>query len=96
MEKLIAQKEALEAKLADPKLYDGPADKVSALQIQLGEVVKQLDETEMAWLEASEAYEEAMAAGAEPGHARRKGGTLQPRDPAWNMMPSPFFRLALT
>lgn len=63
MEKLIAQKEALEAKLADPKLYDGPADKVSALQIQLGEVVKQLDETEMAWLEASEAYEEAMAAG---------------------------------
>ncbi|WP_404385260.1 ATP-binding cassette domain-containing protein [Caenispirillum salinarum] len=63
MEKLTAQKEALEARLADPKLYDGPAEKVSALQIELGEVAKQLEETEMAWLEVSEAYEEAMAAG---------------------------------
>ena len=63
MEKLTAQKEALEAKLADPKLYDGPAEKVSALQIELGDVVKQLEETEMVWLECSEAYEEAMAAG---------------------------------
>lgn len=67
MEKLTAQKNALEAKLADPRLYDGPTDKVSALQIELGEVVKQLEETELAWLEVSEAYEDAMTKGS-PTH----------------------------
>lgn len=64
LEKLNAQRAALEDKLADPALYDGPADKVAALQIELGEVSRAIDETEAAWLEAQGAYEEAMAAGA--------------------------------
>jgi len=48
--------------MADPKLYDGPADKVAALQRDLGEVAKALDDAEAAWMEAMEAYEAAREA----------------------------------
>ncbi len=62
LEELTAQRTRVEAKLADPKLYDGPGDKVAALQKELGELSKAIEDTELAWIEAQEAYEEAMAA----------------------------------
>ncbi|GAA0590432.1 ABC-F family ATP-binding cassette domain-containing protein [Caenispirillum bisanense] len=62
LEDLTARRAGVEARLADPKLYDGPGDKVAALQKELGELSKAIEETELAWIEAQEAYEEAMAA----------------------------------
>ena len=62
LEELTAQRTRVETKLADPKLYDGPGDKVAALQKELGELSKAIEDTELAWIEAQEAYEEAMAA----------------------------------
>lgn len=59
VEKLTVQKEKLETKMADPKIYEGPSDKLQALQIKLGEVNNLLEEAEMAWLEAAEKLEEA-------------------------------------
>ena len=54
------QKE-VQAKLADPKLYGGPPDKVTKLQMELGQVEKQIAEAEAVWLEAHEALEAAAA-----------------------------------
>ncbi len=61
MADLNARKAKLEAKLADPKLYDGPADAVTALQIELADIARQLETAEESWLEAQEAFEAAMA-----------------------------------
>ncbi len=58
VEKYTQEKEKLEAKLADPKVYEGPSDKLQALQIKLGEINNQLEEAEMEWLEAAEALEQ--------------------------------------
>ncbi|MCA1973601.1 MAG: ABC transporter ATP-binding protein, partial [Caenispirillum sp.] len=63
LEDLTEKRRKVEAQLADPKLYDGPGERVAALQKELGELTRAVEETEMAWLEAQEAYEEAMAAG---------------------------------
>ncbi|UEM05266.1 ABC-F family ATP-binding cassette domain-containing protein [Skermanella rosea] len=64
--KLTRERQALETKLADPALYSGPADKVTKLQIDLGEVQKKLGAAEDTWMEALEALEaaESEAAGA--------------------------------
>lgn len=62
VEKLTQQKETIEAKLADPKVYEGPSDKLQDLQIQLGKITSDLEEAEMDWLEAAEALEEASMA----------------------------------
>jgi len=62
LEKLHARKSTLQEKLADPKLYEGPADKVTKLQRELGEVEKEVAEAEVAWLMAHEELEEAQAA----------------------------------
>ncbi|WP_135076743.1 ABC-F family ATP-binding cassette domain-containing protein [Terasakiella sp. SH-1] len=59
VEKLTGEKEKLENKLADPKIYEGPSEKLQELQIQLGEINNQLEEAELEWLEAAEALEEA-------------------------------------
>jgi ATP-binding cassette subfamily F protein 3 len=59
VEKLTSKKEKLETAMADPKLYEGPADKVAALQKDLGELTKALEDAEMTWMEALEAYESA-------------------------------------
>jgi ATP-binding cassette, subfamily F, member 3 len=59
VEKLAKEKRTLEARLADPALYDGPADTVAKLQIDLGTVDKRLAAAEADWLEALEAYEAA-------------------------------------
>jgi ATP-binding cassette subfamily F protein 3 len=59
--KLTKERQALETKLADPALYEGPADKVRKLQIDLGEIEKKLRTAEDAWMEALEALETAEA-----------------------------------
>jgi ATP-binding cassette subfamily F protein 3 len=65
LEKLHARQATLQAKLADPKLYDGPPEVVTALQQELGQIDRAVVEAEEAWLEAQEAYESAaVAAGA--------------------------------
>jgi len=62
LEKLHARKSTLQEKLADPKLYEGPADKVTKLQRELGEVEKEVADAEAAWLMAHEELEEAQTA----------------------------------
>jgi ATP-binding cassette subfamily F protein 3 len=61
METLAAEKAKVEAKLADPKLYEGPTDKVAVLQRDLGVAAKALEEAEEVWMEAQEALEAATA-----------------------------------
>jgi ATP-binding cassette subfamily F protein 3 len=61
MNKLTGEKAKVEAKLADPKLYEGPAESVAALQKDLGKAAKALEDAEEAWMEAQEALEEATA-----------------------------------
>lgn len=55
------EKAALEAALADPALYEGPSDRAQELQKALGEVARSLAAAEDAWVQASEALEEAAA-----------------------------------
>ena len=62
VEKLSAKKTKLEAELADPKLYSGPADAITALKKSLAEVERDLGTAEEDWLFAQEAYEEAASA----------------------------------
>jgi len=62
MEEWAEKVAALQERLADPKLYDGPADKLTNLQKSLGEAEKKLEAAEEAWMAAHEAHEEAKAA----------------------------------
>jgi ATP-binding cassette subfamily F protein 3 len=55
--KLHDKKSLLEAKLADPKLYEGPAEAVTKLRLDIGAVDRDLEAAELAWLEAHEALE---------------------------------------
>ncbi|MFC1673644.1 ABC-F family ATP-binding cassette domain-containing protein [Pseudomonadota bacterium] len=50
--RLNAEKEKVEQKLADPDLYSGPQEKLTALQIEAGKINKKLEEAEAAWLAA--------------------------------------------
>ncbi|PKU22568.1 ABC-F family ATP-binding cassette domain-containing protein [Telmatospirillum siberiense] len=59
VEQLTGKQSALQEKLADPKLYEGPPDKVAALQRELGEIGKALADAEDEWLEAQTALDEA-------------------------------------
>jgi ATP-binding cassette subfamily F protein 3 len=52
---------ALDEQLADTALYEKSPDKASELVKQRGELAKALEEAESAWMEASEAYEDAKA-----------------------------------
>jgi ATP-binding cassette subfamily F protein 3 len=61
--KLEKEKAALEQQLADPALYEGPADKVTRLQIALHETETAIAAAEEAWLEAQTRLEEAAEAG---------------------------------
>ncbi len=69
IEKLELQKSLLEAKLADPTLYEDPlpatAKRVTAMQVELGDVKASLDAAEADWVTAEEAYADAQAAAAE-------------------------------
>ncbi|MEK9968407.1 MAG: ABC transporter ATP-binding protein, partial [Ferrovibrio sp.] len=62
MAKLNAEKMRLDATLADPDTYTKMAPaKQAELQKQHGEIVKQLEAAEEAWLEAQAKLEEAQA-----------------------------------
>lgn len=60
--KLEAEKAVLEARLADPALYEGPPAKVTDLQKALGEIENALGTAEAAWFDAQEALEDAANA----------------------------------
>ncbi|MEO3433528.1 ribosomal protection-like ABC-F family protein [Inquilinus sp. CAU 1745] len=55
--KLERERAALEGKLADSGLYDGPPEKVTELQIRLHETASRIAEAEESWLAAQEALE---------------------------------------
>jgi len=59
LEKLAAKRELLEARLADPEIYEGSTSKMMEIQVQLGEVKNDLQKTETAWMKASEELEQA-------------------------------------
>ena len=61
MGKLTADSARLEARLADPATYSGPAAEVAKLQKDLGDLKKRLAAAEDDWLEALEALEAAAA-----------------------------------
>ena len=57
VEALTRDKAKLEARLADPQVYDGPTAKLMELQLRFGEVKAALAAAEDAWLEAQAAME---------------------------------------
>lgn len=59
LEKLGAEKAAVQARLADPKLYSGPGEAVARLQKDLAELDRAIAETESLWLELQEQLEAA-------------------------------------
>jgi ATP-binding cassette subfamily F protein 3 len=59
VERLTRDKQALEAKLADPALYSGQPAEVTKLQRDLAHAIHALNAAEDAWLTAHEAYEDA-------------------------------------
>ena len=59
LERLGKKKQALQAQLADPAFYQGPADKIAALQRDLGALGKEIAAAEDAWMIAHQALEEA-------------------------------------
>ncbi|MEO0624539.1 MAG: ABC-F family ATP-binding cassette domain-containing protein [Pseudomonadota bacterium] len=62
LEKIAEMLTKLDERLADPTLYEGPADKIEALQIKRGEIVAGQERAEALWLAAQEALEAAEAA----------------------------------
>ena len=59
MEKLQAEQAKIEAKLADPNVYNGSTSDLMKLQVQLGEAKSKASKAEEKWLEASSSLEEA-------------------------------------
>lgn len=57
--RLNDKKTALVARLADPKLYEGPPEKVTKLKQEIGAIERDIDEAEARWLEAHESLEAA-------------------------------------
>ena len=60
--RLTAEKQALEAQLADPEAYKRGAADLASLQIALAAKTSKLSAAEEEWLAAQSAIEEAMAA----------------------------------
>ncbi|MAN78885.1 MAG: glycosyl transferase family 1 [Magnetovibrio sp.] len=60
MEKLAQEVTALEAKMADPDIYNGPTAKLMDLQVAHKKAKDRLAETEQAWMRAQEAIDEAL------------------------------------
>ena len=58
LEKLNAKKAAVESRLADPAVYEGPTSELQELGIELGELKKAINKAEQIWLAAHEALEE--------------------------------------
>ena len=64
MEKLQQQQSDIENQLADSDIYaESNKDKLKQLLLEKSQVDEALENVEMEWLEASEAYEEAMGEG---------------------------------
>ncbi|KIL99303.1 Glutathione-regulated potassium-efflux system ATP-binding protein [Paramagnetospirillum magnetotacticum MS-1] len=61
LEDLVKEQKALAAKLADPKLYQGPPAKVTELRRQEGDLARKVEAAELAWLCAQEELEAAQA-----------------------------------
>ncbi|HEY9539030.1 MAG TPA: ABC transporter ATP-binding protein, partial [Kiloniellaceae bacterium] len=59
VERLNRQKAALEARLADPAVYNGPTAKLQELQIKFGQAKQAIAAAEDHWLELQTALEEA-------------------------------------
>jgi ATP-binding cassette subfamily F protein 3 len=59
MEKLASKRDTLEAKLADPEIYNGSTSKLMALQVELGDVKTKLADVENTWMTVSEELEKA-------------------------------------
>jgi ATP-binding cassette subfamily F protein 3 len=64
MAKLERERADVEKQLADPKLYEGPKDKIAALTRRQGELTAAIEAAEAQWLAAQEELE---AAGAQAG-----------------------------
>ncbi len=62
IEKLTAQRQTLEARLADPQVYEGPTAKLQEITVRLGEVKARVAEAEAAWLATQEALEQSGTA----------------------------------
>jgi len=60
MEKLAAEQTALEQRLADPEVYEGPTAKLMELQLRHGRIKADLAATEDAWLSLSEELDGAQ------------------------------------
>jgi ATP-binding cassette subfamily F protein 3 len=60
--KIASMLRQIEAQLADPKLYEGPAGRVDALQIKRSEILVAQERAEALWLAAEEALEAARNA----------------------------------
>ncbi|MGF1551548.1 MAG: ABC-F family ATP-binding cassette domain-containing protein [Paracoccaceae bacterium] len=61
LEKIADLLARVDAKLADPALYDGPADRVTALNEKRAELIAAQERAETAWLAAGERLEAAEA-----------------------------------
>jgi ATP-binding cassette subfamily F protein 3 len=57
LEKLQQKKTALEARLADPAVYNGPTAKLLELQLRYGDLKREIETAEDAWLETQSALE---------------------------------------
>jgi ATP-binding cassette, subfamily F, member 3 len=57
LEKLQQQRAALEARLADPEVYNGPTAKLLELQLRYGDLKRAIATAEEAWLETQTALE---------------------------------------
>ncbi|SDD69511.1 ABC-F family ATP-binding cassette domain-containing protein [Kordiimonas lacus] len=63
LEKLLAEKEKVDTRLADPRLYEpGQEEKVAKLSIMAAELTAKIEAAEEAWVMAEEAYTEAQEA----------------------------------
>ncbi len=59
MDSLASRIEALEARLTDPAVYEGPTAALMELQVKLSDLKSQLAQSEQAWLESQARLEEA-------------------------------------
>jgi ATP-binding cassette subfamily F protein 3 len=57
LEKLQQKKTALETRLADPAIYNGPTAKLLQLQLSYGDLKREIATAEDAWLQAQSALE---------------------------------------
>ncbi len=57
LDKLQQKKTALEARLADPEVYNGPTAKLMELQLRYGDLKREITSAEEAWLTAQEKLE---------------------------------------